>query len=109
MPDGNPMPGGYWAGGQAYILNSKDSLDYLKRNWKESGELPVRAVYCDTTTAIQFYESYEPGNEQTRSQDEAGKLALLEFYKELWYLRGESIGLVPSPLAFTCGLTGKIS
>ncbi len=82
MPDGNPMPGGYWAGGQAYILNSKDSLDYLKRNWKEIGELPVRAVYCDTTTAVQFYESYEPGNEQTRSQDEAGKLALLEFYKE---------------------------
>ncbi|MDQ8208865.1 DUF5696 domain-containing protein [Coraliomargarita sp. SDUM461003] len=82
MPSGMPMPGGYWAGGQAYILNSKNSLDYLRRNWEHIGKLPVRAVYCDTTTAVQFYESYEPGNEQTRSQDEAGKIELLKFYKE---------------------------
>ncbi|MDF3128471.1 DUF5696 domain-containing protein [Kiritimatiellaeota bacterium B1221] len=79
---GEPMPGGYWAGGQAYILNSKDSLAYLRRNWENLGTLPLRAVYCDTTTAVQFYESYESGNEQTRSQDEEGKRALLEFYKQ---------------------------
>ncbi len=80
-PSGAPMPGGYWAGGQAYILNSAASFDYLRRNWENLGQLPLRAVYCDTTTAVQFYESYAPGHEQTRSQDEAGKTALLDFYK----------------------------
>ncbi len=80
-PSGQPMPGGYWSSGQAYLLNSKDSLRYLRRNWKQLGQLPLQAVYCDTTTAVQFYESYEPGNLQTRSQDEAGKIKLLEFYK----------------------------
>ncbi|MDF3128478.1 hypothetical protein P0Y35_04660 [Kiritimatiellaeota bacterium B1221] len=62
---GAPMPGGYWASGQAYILNSTASLDYLRRNWENLGSLPLRAVYCDTTTAVPFYESYAPGNEQT--------------------------------------------
>ena len=42
----------------------------------------MRAVYCDTTTAVQFYESHAPGDTQTRAGDEAGKLALLEFYKQ---------------------------
>lgn len=82
MQSGCPMPGGYWAGGQAYILNSRDSVDYLRRNWENLGRLPVRAVYCDTTTAVQFYESYEPGNTQTRAQDEAGKIELMAFYKK---------------------------
>lgn len=81
-PSGAPMPGGYWAGGQAYILNSRASLAYLRRNWEHVRTLPLRAVYCDTTTAVQFYESYEPGDTQTRTQDEQGKIALLEFYKQ---------------------------
>lgn len=81
LPSGKPMPGGYWSCGQAYILNAKAGLDYLRRNWKDLGQLPLRAVYCDTTTAVQFYESYEAGNLQTRSQDEAGKIELLKFYK----------------------------
>ena len=75
------MPGGFWAGGQAYILNSRSSLAYLRRNWQQLGTLPLRAVYCDTTTAVQLYESHAPGDTQTRSQDESGKIALLDFFK----------------------------
>ncbi|MFA6286191.1 MAG: DUF5696 domain-containing protein [Opitutaceae bacterium] len=89
---GAPMPGGYWTGGQAYILNSRASLAYLRRNWEQLGTLPLRAVYCDTTTAVQFYESYEPGNTQTRTQDETGKIALLDFYKQQGVVLGSEGG-----------------
>ena len=82
LRSGAPMPGGFWAGGQAYILNSRASLAYLRRNWEQLGTLPLRAVYCDTTTAVQFYESHAPGDTQTRAEDEAGKIALLDFYKQ---------------------------
>ena len=91
-PAGAPMPGGYWAGGQAYILNSRASLAYLRRNWEQLGTLPLRAVYCDTTTAVQFYESYAPGDTQTRAQDEAGKIALLDFYKQQGVVLGSEGG-----------------
>jgi len=91
-PSGEPMPGGYWAGGQAYILNSRDSVAYLRRNWEQLGTLPLRAVYCDTTTAVQFYESYEGGNSQTRSQDEEQKIALLDFYKQQGVVLGSEGG-----------------
>jgi len=89
---GSPMPGGYWAGGQAYILNSVASVAYLRRNWENLKTLPLRAVYCDTTTAVQFYESYEPGHTQTRTQDEAGKIALLDFYKQQGVVLGSEGG-----------------
>lgn len=82
LRSGAPMPGGFWAGGQAYLLNSRASLAYLRRNWEHLGKLPLRAVYCDTTTAVQLYESHAPGDTQTRAEDEAGKIALLEFYKQ---------------------------
>lgn len=92
MRSGQPMPGGFWAGGQAYILNSRDSVAYLRRNWEQLGTLGLRAVYCDTTTGVQFYESYEPGNTQTRSQDEAGKTELLAFFKKQGVVLGSEGG-----------------
>jgi hypothetical protein len=82
LRSGAPMPGGFWAGGQAYLLNSRASLAYLRRNWEHLRTLPLRAVYCDTTTAVQLYESHAPGDTQTRAEDEAGKITLLEFYKQ---------------------------
>lgn len=92
LRSGAPMPGGFWAGGQAYILNSRASLDYLRRNWEQLGTLPLRAVYCDTTTAVQLYESHAPGDMQTRSQDEAGKIALLEYFKQQGVVLGSEGG-----------------
>ena len=78
---GELQAGGYWAGGQAYILNSRNSVAYAKRNWEQIGGLHPRAMYIDTTSAVQTYQSYEPGNEQSRTQDIAYKTELLEFFK----------------------------
>jgi hypothetical protein len=82
LPDGRPMAGGIWAGGQCYIINTRDSVDYARRNWKQLKSLGTRAMFIDTTTAVNQYESYEPGNELTRTQDEQYKIELLRFYKD---------------------------
>ena len=79
--DGRLLRGGIWLGGQAYILDSTASLAYARRNWENLKTLGLRAIYSDTITAELFKQSWEPGNTQTRSQDEALKIELLRFFK----------------------------
>jgi hypothetical protein len=86
--EGKPMPGGLWAGGQAYILNSRDGLAAAKRNWEQIRTLGTRGMFPDTVTAVRLYESWEAGNELTRAQDEALKTELLEFYRAQGILLG---------------------
>lgn len=92
LQSGDPMPGGYWAGGQAYILNSRDGLSYAQRNWEQIKTLDPRAMFIDTTIAVQFYESYESGNNLTRVQDEHYKIELLKFYREQELVLGSEEG-----------------
>jgi hypothetical protein len=82
LPNGDPMPGGIWAGGQAYILNPRNGFAYAQRNWEQIQTLGPRAMFIDTTIAPQLYQSYEPGNTLTRAQDLELKLELLRFYKQ---------------------------
>jgi len=79
--DGKPMRGGFWEGGQSYILNSRDGLAYAKRNWEQVQTLGARKLYSDTITAQYLYESYEPGNTLSRAQDERHKQELMAFWK----------------------------
>jgi hypothetical protein len=91
-PTGSLMAGGLWAGGQAYILNSRDSLAYARRNWEQIRTLGPRSMFIDTTIAVQLYESYEPGNELTRAQDQALKIELLRLYKQHGQVLGSEEG-----------------
>jgi hypothetical protein len=90
--DGSLLPGGYWAGGQAYILNSRDSVRYAQRNWREMKQLSLRGLYVDTTTACQAYQSFEPNNSLTRSQDVEYKTKLLAFFKSQGLVLGSEEG-----------------
>ena len=92
LPSGALMAGGYWWGGQSYILNSRDGLRYARRNWNELRTLQSRAMFIDTTSAVQTYESYEPQNLLTRSQDVAYKSELLKFFKEQKVMLGSEEG-----------------
>jgi len=92
LSSGALMAGGYWWGGQAYILNSRDGLRYARRNWKDVRTLKSRAIFIDTTSAVQTYESYEPQNFLTRSQDVACKSELLKFFKEQGVVLGSEEG-----------------
>lgn len=92
LRDGTRMPGGYWAGGQAYIVNARDGLAYARRNWTSLAQLRMKALYIDTTTAVQMYQSYQPGNTLTRTQDRTEKIALMQFFKSKGLVLGSEEG-----------------
>ncbi len=91
-PDGSLMPGGLWGGGQAYMLNSRDSLKYVKRNWENIKSLHPQAMFLDTVTAAKLLQSFEPGNTLTRLQDRELKAEILKFYLDLGLLVGSEEG-----------------
>jgi hypothetical protein len=87
-----PMRGGYWDGGQAYILSAAAGLNYARRNWKMEQLLAPRAMFLDTTSAVQTYQSYQPGKPQSRTDDVANKASLLKFYKQCGVVLGSEEG-----------------
>jgi len=87
-----PMRGGYWDGGQAYILNAAAGVSYARRNWKMVQQLAPRAMFIDTTTAVQAYQSYAGGKLQRRIDDVANKTQLLRFFKECGVVLGSEEG-----------------
>jgi hypothetical protein len=90
--DGSLMRGGYWGGGQAYILHGKYGLDYARRNWEQIKTLGSEAIFPDTTTAVQVYQTWEKGNRMTRSQDLEYKIGLLKFFNEAGQIVGSEEG-----------------
>ncbi len=91
-PDGTVLPGGFWRGGQAYILNSRDALDRVRRNWPHLEELGVDCVYSDTLTAESLKQSYEEGNTLTRAEDLEWKRRTMQFFKEQGIIFGSENG-----------------
>ena len=87
-----PMRGGYWNGGQAYILNAAAGPDFARRNWQMEKQLAPRAMFIDTTSAVQNYQSFKPGRLQSRSENVANKVGLLKFYKERGVVLGSEEG-----------------
>ena len=90
---GRLMTGGIWSERQCYILNSKNSIEYAKRNWENLKTLGFKGMYCDTTTTMQLFESFEKGNTQTRQQDFECKCELIKFFTDNGMVFGsEQIG-----------------
>ena len=95
---GELMRGGFWAGGQCYILNSRNSLDYVKRNWEFIKDVGFKAMYIDTITTVRLYQSFEEGNTQTRQQDFDGKKQILKFFYDRGIvLSSEQVGEIGLP------------
>lgn len=86
--DGSMLTGGIWAGGQAYIINSRKSVEYARRNWEKIKTLDPKAMFIDIVTAMQLYQSFDPLNKTTKKQDLEEKINLLRFYKEQGVLLG---------------------
>jgi hypothetical protein len=86
------MHGGLWAGGQAYILNSRNALEYAARNWEIMKELGPGAMFIDTATASKLEQSYEKGNRLSRAQDLQHKMDLLHLFKKDGALVGSEEG-----------------
>ena len=95
---GELMRGGFWHGGQCYILNSRNSLEYVKRNWEFTKDVGFKAMYIDTITSVPLYQSFEEGNTQTRLQDFEGKQQILKFFYEKGIvLSSEQVGEIGLP------------
>jgi hypothetical protein len=90
--NGNGLIGGFWAGGQSYIINARNSVANARRNWPDLQTVQPRGMFIDTTIAVQLYESYEDGNTLTREQDMMHKAELLRFYKEQGQVLGSEEG-----------------
>jgi hypothetical protein len=90
--DGSPLRGGIWAGGQCYILNSAQSLEFARRNMPQLRALGPTAIYVDTVTAELFKESFEPGNTQTRTQDYQRKIQLLQLFADAGFIVASETG-----------------
>ncbi len=88
LASGELMTGGIWAGGQAYILRSDASLEYARRNWEQIRTLQPKAMFIDIVTAMQLYESHEPGHLSTKADDLRRKVELMAFYKSQGVLFG---------------------
>ncbi|HUX96997.1 MAG TPA: DUF5696 domain-containing protein [Bacteroidales bacterium] len=86
--DGSLLTGGIWAGGQAFILNSRNSLEYAKRNWENIKTLAPKAMFVDIITAMQLYQSFDPENRLTKKEDIEAKIELMKFYKHQGILLG---------------------
>ena len=86
--DGELLTGGVWAGGQAYILGSRASVTYAKRNWKNIRTLKPKAMFVDIITAMQLYQSYEQNNRLSKAEDLQAKKELMKFYKNQGILLG---------------------
>jgi hypothetical protein len=80
--DGRPLPGGFWRGGQAYILTGRAGHDYARRNWPRLEWLGAENIYSDTLTAEILKQSWEPGHTQSRAQDLDWKIRTMRFFKE---------------------------
>jgi hypothetical protein len=92
IPNGDLMSGGFWAGGQAYILNSRNSVEYARRNWENLGGLNQNLMFIDTAATARWVESYEKGNTLTKTQDKEYRLKLLSFFKEKGMIVGSEEG-----------------
>jgi hypothetical protein len=79
---GNLLTGGWWAGGQSYILTARIAVENARRNWSELATFNPRGMMIDTTSAVQLYENYEVGEEHTRAEDMHYKKDLLAFFRE---------------------------
>lgn len=89
---GEMLRGGIWAGGQSYLIKAPDGVRNARRNWQTLSGLNPRAMFVDTTIAVQWYEDYTADSPMSRAQDKAAKEELLQFFREQRQVVGSEEG-----------------
>ncbi|MEM3478545.1 MAG: DUF5696 domain-containing protein [Candidatus Bathyarchaeia archaeon] len=92
-PDGQLVKGGFWAGGQAWLVCSKMGLEMAKRNMPEVKALfNPNAYFVDTTTASPLFECYDEKHPLTKWDDMEYKQRLLEYTASVFGISGSECG-----------------
>ena len=89
---GRFITGGVWAGGQAYICDSRFSLRRAEENWRQLLALGARAIHLDTVGASRLIQSFDPASPETKTQDAEGKEALMAWFRSQGVLIGTEDG-----------------
>jgi len=91
--DGRLVKGGFWAGGQAWLVCSKMGLNMAKRNMPEVKALfDPNAYFVDTTTASPLFECYDEKHPLTKMDDMEYKQRLLEYTASVFGISGSECG-----------------
>ena len=93
--DGQLVKGGFWAGGQAWLICSKMGLELAKRpqNLPKVKELfNPNAYFTDTTFAAGLYECYDPKHPLTKWDDMKYKQELCNYTISLFGVFGSECG-----------------
>ena len=93
--DGSLVKGGFWAGGRAYLICSKKSVELAQRK----KNLPMmktlfklNAYFIDTTFASGLQECFDPNHPLTRWYDMKYKQALCDYTISLFGVYGSECG-----------------
>jgi hypothetical protein len=88
--DGTLLPGGWWHGGQCYIMNPREAIRFAKRNYEQHilPELAPRGAFVDTLVCIQGYEDFHPDHRITRQGNYDAKLDMLKYLHGLGLVLG---------------------
>ena len=90
--DGRPLPGGFWAGGQAFIADARAMLPYARENVEKAVEAGAGGIYIDNWAGELLRQSWEEGNLLSRSEDREAKCAILDMVREKGLLTASEDG-----------------
>lgn len=81
-PDGNPVKGGIWRGGRAWIQCTVEAFKYAKRDIpKVAKMLGKGGIYIDVLGSSAFKECYSEDHPVSRRQDAAIRRKFMKFVK----------------------------
>ncbi len=93
--DGSLVKGGFWAGGQAWLVCSKKGLELAQRpqNLPKVKELfDPNAYFIDTTFASGLFECYDKSHTLTLGDDMRYKQELCDYARSLFSIFGSECG-----------------
>jgi len=94
-PDGSLAKGGFWAGGQAWLICSRKSLELAQRPQNLPGVKELfgpNAYFNDTTYAAGLQECYDKEHLLTRWDDMRWKQALSDYTRSIFGVFGSECG-----------------
>lgn len=91
--DGKNLRGGFWAGGQCWLLCSTEGLKYAQRNFAAMKDLgPLNACFIDVLTAAPLFDCYSPVHPHTKYGDRENKRAMMKLVAQHFGIMGTEHG-----------------
>lgn len=90
--DGKNRMGGFWAGGQCWLLCSTPGLHFAKRNFEQMKDYSLDACFIDVLTAAPLFDCYSPLHPHSKWGDMKNKRAMMEMASDYFGIFGTEHG-----------------